>query len=70
MLGFQARQRFEDLVVLNQESVTQHEIQANSPLGAYLLPHFIVKELGKDSSFHCVPDFEVERLELKQKIEL
>ncbi|RTZ20820.1 hypothetical protein [Vibrio penaeicida] len=69
-LGFQVRHRFEDLVVLNQESVTQYENQANSPLGAYLLSQFIVKELGKDSSFHCVPDFEIERLELKQKIEL
>jgi hypothetical protein len=35
------------------------------PLGAYLLSHFIVKELGKDWSLHCVLF-----LELKQKIEL
>jgi hypothetical protein len=32
--GFQTRHRFEDLVVLNQESVTQYESQLNSPLGA------------------------------------
>jgi hypothetical protein len=36
-----------------------------SPWGAYLLSHFIVKELGKDSSLHCVLF-----LELKQKIKL
>jgi hypothetical protein len=46
--GFQARHRFEDLVVLNQKSVTQYESQLNSPLGAHRLPHFIVKELGKN----------------------
>ncbi|WP_235187462.1 hypothetical protein, partial [Vibrio nigripulchritudo] len=64
-LGFQTRHRFEDLVVLNRKSITQYESQANSPLGAYLLLHFIVKELGKDLSFRCVPF-----LELKQKIKL
>ncbi|PKF79643.1 hypothetical protein CW749_08015, partial [Vibrio sp. vnigr-6D03] len=65
LLGFQARYQFADLVALNQELVTQHENQANSPLGAHLLSHFIVKELGKDSSFHCVLF-----LELTQKMEL
>jgi hypothetical protein len=34
-------------------------------MGAYLLCHFIVKELGKDTSFHCVPF-----LETTQKIKL
>ncbi|BCL69426.1 hypothetical protein TUMSATVNIG1_13750 [Vibrio nigripulchritudo] len=57
-------------MALNQESVTQYESQLNSPLGAYILFHFFVKELGKDSSFHCVPDFEIERLDLKQNIRL
>ncbi|BDU40586.1 hypothetical protein TUMSATVNIG3_51210 [Vibrio nigripulchritudo] len=57
-------------MVLNQESVTQYERQLNSPLGAHILFHFIVKELGKDSSFRFVPDFEIERLELKQNMRL
>jgi hypothetical protein len=65
LLGFQTRNRFEDIVALNQEPITQYKDQANSPLGAYLLSHFFVKELGKDSSFHSAlfP-------ELKLKIEL
>ncbi|WP_038142418.1 hypothetical protein, partial [Vibrio nigripulchritudo] len=61
---------FEDLVVLNQESVTRYKSQLNSPLGAHILFHFIAKELGKDLSFHCVPDFEIEKLELKQNMKL
>ncbi|HAS6183819.1 TPA: hypothetical protein I7160_22755 [Vibrio vulnificus] len=28
--------------------------QVNSPLGAHILSHFCVIELGKDSSFRCV----------------
>jgi hypothetical protein len=63
--GFQTRHRFEDLMVLNQESVTQYESQLNSALGAHILSHFIVKELGKDSSFRCVLF-----LELKQNMRL
>jgi hypothetical protein len=59
--GFQARHRFEDLVVLNQKSVTQYESQLNSPLGAHILSHFIVKELGKDLSFRCVLFLELEQ---------
>ena len=68
LIGFQARDRLEDLVSLNQESVTKHESQLNSPLGAHILSHFIVKELGKDQPLSCVPDFEVERLELDQNM--
>ena len=70
LIGFHARHRLEDLVSLNQESVTKHESQLNSPLGAHILYHFIVKELGKDQPLRCVPDFEVERLELKQNMRL
>ncbi|EGU54645.1 hypothetical protein VINI7043_15065, partial [Vibrio nigripulchritudo ATCC 27043] len=47
------------------ESVPQYESQLNSPLGAHILLHFIVKELGKDASFHCVLF-----LELKQNMRL
>ncbi|KJY80074.1 hypothetical protein TW74_06890 [Vibrio nigripulchritudo] len=65
MLGFQARQQFVDLVILNQKLVTQDESQENSPLGAHLMSHFIVKELGKDLSFRSALF-----LELKQKMEL
>ncbi|EGU60442.1 hypothetical protein VINI7043_02195 [Vibrio nigripulchritudo ATCC 27043] len=52
-------------MALNQKVITQYKSQANSPKGAYLLFHFIVKELGKDLSFHCILF-----LELKKKIEL
>ncbi|CCN55418.1 hypothetical protein MADA3029_1080001 [Vibrio nigripulchritudo MADA3029] len=40
------------------------------PLGAHILFHFFVKKLGKDSSFRCVPDFEIENLELKLNMRL
>jgi hypothetical protein len=45
--GFQARHRFEDLVVLNQESVTQYESPLNSPLGAHILSQFKEKNLER-----------------------
>ncbi len=61
LTGFQTRHRYEDLVILNQESVTQYESQLNSPLGVHILSHFIVKELGKDSSFHYVLLLELEQ---------
>jgi hypothetical protein len=37
------------------------ESQLNSPLGAHILSHFIVKELGKDWSFRGVLFLELEQ---------
>jgi hypothetical protein len=65
LTGFQTKHRFEDLVALNQESVTQYESQLNSPLGAHILSHFVVKEFGKDLSLRCILF-----LELKQYMKL
>jgi len=54
LLGFQARNWFEGLVVPNRESMTQNESLTSSPLGACLKPHFGVKELGNGPPLHCV----------------
>ncbi len=61
LTGFQARRRYVDLVILNQTSATKYESQLNSPLGAHSLSHFLVKELGKDSSFRCALLLELEQ---------
>jgi hypothetical protein len=50
--GFQTRHRFEDLMVLNQESVTQYESQLNSALGAHICCSQPYKSLSVVSGSH------------------